>query len=191
MGTWLVLERWGKDRLAQPFNRVTTTAILGWLGDRTVTPALTRATFCTLLVGLGAIAITYAVRVTSTPQWIASAAVAVVVVGLFAWQLGFVHSRLLVGLDHDSAQDRAAALALQATGTKQVALEPSMGVVDRLALEFWLPRVTFVAAGPRIASCSNVVSISRQPRARVAVVPVETVGAMHLFRGRRACAGLG
>ena len=139
-GTWLVLRARG-GRLAWPsaFNR---------RHDHR-DPRLARrshrhsrahaaATLCTLLVGLAAVAITLVGAKLHVEPAVdrerrrspSSSS------GLFAWQLALRASRgFCVGLDHDSAQDRARPRShCRRPGPGQVALEPSMGVVDRLAL---------------------------------------------------------
>ena len=63
LSSWIVLDRWGGDRLAEPFNRVTTIAIVGWIHGGS--PQLLRATSWAALIGLGAIAIALVVRTSS------------------------------------------------------------------------------------------------------------------------------
>ena len=86
-----------------------------------------------------------------------------------------------------SAYTRSTARAVQATGVSEVALEPSIGVVDRLGLEFWLPGYKFVDTNPQIGACASVVSLSRNQEATTPARPLAPAGGIYLFRGQKAC----
>jgi hypothetical protein len=186
-GSWLVLEG-ASARLDRPYNRVTTFGIIGWLDYRgNGSPALVRATLWTAVIGLGIIAIAYAARSSKSRSWVAPAAICAIVVCLFGWQLSFVHPNVLVGLKTTSNNQQSTAQAVRRTGVSKVALEPSVGVVDRLGLEFWLPRFKFLKSNPRDDACSSVVTLSRKPVATMPAQPLAPAGGMYLFRGQNAC----
>jgi hypothetical protein len=186
-GSWLILEG-ASGRLDRPFNRVTTFGVVGWLGTRgNGSPALVRATLWTAVIGLGVIAIAYAARSSRSRSWVGPAAICAIVVCLFGWQLSFIHPRVLVGLKTTSNNQQATAQAVRRAGVSKVALEPSVTVVDRLGLAFWLPRSTFVKSNPQIDACSSVVTLSRTPEATTPAQPLAAAGGMYLFRGQKAC----
>jgi hypothetical protein len=194
-GSLLVLEL-ASSHLDRPYNRVTTLGILGWLdyhpGEGS--PAILRATLWTAVIGLGVIAITYVTQSggkdgtqQATRSWIGIGAVCAIVVCLFGWQLSFVHPKLLDALANGSNHTQSTAQAVRRTGVAEVALEPSISVVDRLGLEFWLPGYKFVATNPQIGACSSVVSLSRKPTATTPAQALPPAGGMYLFRGQKAC----
>jgi hypothetical protein len=198
-GTWAILEVWATQRFEQPFNRVTAISILGWIDHKRGSPALVRATFWTAAIGLTALAIAYvAGRVARRGEVgdpavphrraaLLSSLIAVLVICLFAWQLGDVRRLLLRGLARDAANTAVVVDAVRAAGVSDVTLEPSVTKVDELALEYWLPTVTFHAATPETTRCSTVVSLSREPDLTPQQVSIGTASGIYLSRGTQRC----
>jgi hypothetical protein len=180
-GTFLILTVAGKTELARPFNRVTTLAIIGWLDYRRTSPALFRASAWSIGIGLAAIAITYVSRAYSVRS---SAAVSVICLGVavvFFWQLSFLNPKVLKPLAFGATQTRAVVAVVNETHAKTLRLEPSITVVDRLALEYWLPKVRFTVATPAADRCSPGLEITRVPVPGPGAAPVGAVGPFSIF----------
>jgi hypothetical protein len=179
-GTFLILTLAGKTELARPFNRVTTLAIIGWLDYRRTSPALFRATAWSVGIGLAAIAITYLARADRTRSSAASAVICLGVAVVFSWQLSFLNPKVEKPLAFGATQTRAVVAVVNETHTKTLRLEPSITVVDRLALEYWLPKVRFTVA-TRATGCSAGLAITRVAVPGPGAAPVGTVGPFDIF----------
>jgi hypothetical protein len=179
--TFLILTWAGKTELARPYNRVTTLGIIGWLDFRRTSPALFRATAWSVGIGLAAIAIAYVARADKVR---APAAIAVICLGVaivFSWQLSFLNPKVLKPLAFGATQTRAVVAVVNGTHVKTLRLEPSITVVDRLALEYWLPKVRFSVVASPPDRCSAGLAITRLPVPGSGVAPVGAVGPFSIF----------
>lgn len=186
-GTFLILTWAGKTELGRPFNRLTTLAITGWLDYQRNSPALFRATGWSIGFGLGAIAIAYIARAEPARSWTAIAMVCVGISLVFVWQLSFMNENVLKPLAFGAAQTRAVVGTINEAHAEVLRLEPSITVVDRLALEFWLPKVDVLPATPATDRCSTGLSISRGHAAGPDQALFERVPPFSLFQGRSSC----
>ena len=181
----LILYSFGRTELDRPFNAVTTFAIIGWLDFRRYSPAVFRATAWTLVLALGFVAIAFVVRRWPNRPWMATAAAAAGVTVLFVWQLGFVKSKVIKSLGATSANVHALVGAIDAQHVDQLRIDPSIGVVGRLHLAYWLPRVDIVAGTPDTEQCARGLTVSRAPAPGLTLV--DRVGRFNLYRGHVAC----
>jgi hypothetical protein len=185
IGLGLILDKLGHTELDRQYNAVTTFAIVGWLDYLRHSPAVFRATVWTLGFALGALAIAFVVRRWSRFPWIPTAAAAVGLTVLFAWQLGFVRAKVINSLSAGNANVRTLIDAIDEQHVDQLRLDPSIAVVGRLHLQYWFPDVDIVGAAPANEQCSRGLTVSK------ALVPgltlVERVGDFKLYRGQATC----
>lgn len=187
-GGWLVLHFGARLELARKYNRAVTLGTLGWLDPHRGGLLLFAPTVWGVVIGLAAVAVSFGARRQHVPRGIATLVIAAGVVSLFSWQLSFAHPALLNSLGAGAAQTRATIGAINGTRSSELALDPTITVVDKLALEYWLPDMKIVPTTPAITPCFQVVSITRTAKAAPGQIAVKSGGAFHLFRGQRACA---
>jgi hypothetical protein len=114
----------------------------------------------------------------------ASSAISVICLGVavvFLWQLSFLNPKVLKPLAFGATQTRAVVAVVNETHTKTLRLEPSITVVDRLALEYWLPKVRFIVATPASDRCASGLAITRVPVPSPGAAPVGAVGSFSIF----------
>ncbi len=173
--------------LAKPYNRVTTMGIIGWLDPRRTRPMLGLATAWALGIAIAGARGDLRRPPGFAPWWSGTAVLAVGILCLFGWQLSLSDHEVLANLAIGSTATRATVQAVHDTGTNQLALDPSITVVDRLALAFWLPDVKLSDENPANATCSQVVTISHVPAPTAKQELIVTVGTFSLFRGLETC----
>lgn len=186
--TFLVLHFRATAELARPFNRVTTLAVLGWINVQHNTLRLFAPTVVAIGLSFAALAVTYVVRQAHARSWVAAGAAALIFVSLFAWALHEERPRVLDALARGATETHATVRAVHDAGVKQLALDHTVTVVDRLALEYWLPNVRFIASTPANATCDNVTSIGHAPTPPAGTTKIGQGGLFYLYRGDRACA---
>jgi hypothetical protein len=187
IGFWLVLDREGRTQLARPFNSVSTFAIVGWIDYPRFHPALFRATMWTLGIGLAAIAIAFVARASTRAPWLPTAVATIGVVALFAWQLTFVHNKVLSGLATSTGPTKVLVGAIADRHVDEVRTDPTVRTVGRLGLQYWLPRVAIVRGTAKNEQCNTGLTVSRTSDPRTGQVYVGSVGPYSLFRGTVDC----
>jgi hypothetical protein len=148
---------------------------------------LFRATAWTLGFGLVAIAIAFIARSSPSPAWIPTAVATVGVVALFAWNLGFVHGKVLQGLAISAAPTRNLVGAVQRSNVHELRVDPTIKVVGFIGLQYWLPQVNVVHATAKTIQCKGGLTVSRNSDPRSGEEYVESIGPYSLFRGTVAC----
>jgi hypothetical protein len=186
IGLGLVLDTAGHKELDRPYNAVTTFAIVGWLDYHRYSPAVVRATAWTLVIALGALAVTFVVRRWPRLPWIATAVATTAVVVLFAWQLGFVKRKVIHALGAKNTAMQSLIAAIDDSHVTELQVDPSIAVVGRLHLGYWLPRVHLVGATAATERCSNGLTVSKAPPTPE-VTLVQRFGDFKLYRGNSAC----
>jgi hypothetical protein len=100
---------------------------------------------------------------------------------VFSWQLSFLNPKVLKPLAFGATQTRAVVAVVNETHAQTLRLEPSITVVDRLALEYWLPKVRFTVVARATDRCSAGLAITRVPVPGPGVAPVGAVGPFSVF----------
>ncbi len=185
--SWLVLHFGARLELARPYNRATTMGTLGWIDPRHGGIVLFAPTFWAVLIGLAAITVSVGAQYQQAARNLATVVLATGVAALFGWQLSFAHPALLNALAAGEADTHATVHAVEASGTKQLTLDKSITVVDRLALAYWLPKTTLVESTPAITLCTRTVSISHSVHPPSGQVSLRSGGVLYLSRGTRSC----
>jgi len=186
-GFWFVLHRTGRTELARPFNVVTTFAILGWLEYPRYSPALFRATVWAFGIGFAAIAVAFVARWSSRARWVPTVVATACVVALFAWNLGFVHSKVLPGLAESATPTRALVNAVANAHVDELRTDPTIKVVGYLSLQYWLPHVHVIRGTAKNEQCKRGLTVSRSSDPRTGEVYVASIGRYSLFRGTVDC----
>ena len=102
-------------------------------------------------------------------------------------QDGFVHAKVVDPMGAGTADTRALVGAVAGSHVDELRLDPTMKVVGRQLLQYWLPRVDIVSATPANERCSRGLTVSRSSEPNAGEEYVQSVGPYSLFRGRVEC----
>ena len=173
----------------QFFDRVTTFSILGWLDYRRNSPALFRATAWTAAIGLVGIAMSLAIVNRTQPRYSRTVTVALSlgIAVLFLWQLSFLGPKVVTPAANQASRPRIIANTVHELGTREITLEPTITILDRLALQYWLPQVRFIEATQSLDRCGTGLSISHLPGPRNSSVAIAYTEGFYLYRAAPHC----